>query len=70
MTYKLKIRKDVYRKWKSYDDWLHRKDVSTFGYYLVNHYPDYIQHVSINTNEKTFTFESEAHYTWFLLRWG
>lgn len=69
MTYKLKIRKDVYRKWKAYDDWLiNIKTESTFSYYLVKQYPDCLLHVSINTDEKTFTFISEAHYTWFCLK--
>jgi|LakMenE18May11ns_1017448.scaffolds.fasta_scaffold8657020_2 hypothetical protein len=66
MSFKVKIYRAQFNTWQSWKDWVNNSFLS-YSEYCVKHYPGCI---SINTiiGGREFTFESEAHFTWFLLQ--
>jgi hypothetical protein len=73
MFFKVKIYRVQFITWKSWktweadrrtNDW---KIIHWFGQYCVKHYPICLSADAV-LGDVEFTFESEAHYHWFLLQ--
>ena len=66
MTFKVKIKLDQYHAWNSWNAWVNNSFLS-YSSYCVENYPGCISIIS-TIGGREFTFESEAHYHWFLLQ--
>jgi hypothetical protein len=76
MSYTKTISRDTYHKWKCYNDWNNNYVVhhDSFKIFMLDQYGNYLHKVEwasltdIDNDDRIFTFESEAHYTWFILQ--
>ena len=69
--YSIEIHSNVYTKWRMWIDWM-KSDVIEFSRYCMDQYPEIVSmdHPggSMFPQYRTFVFESESYYHWFLLR--
>ena len=65
MTFKIEINTDVYFGWQSFNEW---PGLETYHSFLRANYPGVISVSEISRGYRTFEFESEQHYQWFLLQ--
>ena len=72
MYFKVKIIRVQFKTWRSWKNWdAGRRQWDgtnkSYGQYCVKHYPICLSANSVFGGVE-FTFESEAHYHWFLLQ--
>jgi hypothetical protein len=67
MTFKIKIKNSAYHGWQSFNVWPRQAYVTYHSCLRVN-YPEVISVSDISRGHRTFEFESEQHYHWFLLQ--
>ena len=71
MSYTIKVEAMVYDGWACYQAWWTSgvTDPESFNDWVILHYPEILLVEWDNqTDDRLFTFESENHYHWFLLR--
>jgi hypothetical protein len=59
---------NVYEHWDSYIEWRDNSTVATFFDWIVTRDCDVLSVKFVEPWNIEFTFESEEHYHWFLLR--
>ena len=65
MTYIINVERRIFSKWKSYcEDW----DLAEYHSHLLENYPEVVSVRLTPGLNREFTFESEEHYHWFLLK--
>ena len=67
--FSIDIRYDEYQRWKVYKDWyFDSKFTWSFDDYIMDRYPEVLKCIAYPVGYREITFESEDHYTWFLLK--
>ncbi len=72
MNYEIILPSNIYRAWDSFKEYTNVADMLSFKDFIMENYPECVSVAytipSPRLLDMTFTFESEAHYTWFLLQ--
>lgn len=66
MSYTIKVHQSVYWEWKSFVEWDAARCV--YNLHLKQCYAGFISCLFCDGDSRTFEFESEQHYHWFLLQ--